>query len=115
MKVVVIGGSGLIGSNLVGMLREKGVEVIAASPSTGVNAVTGEPLLPHVIGSRPEHRLRAGEIEQAHVGERNEQKRIIWLLRPWHDFRVICHLRQILSLLICIVNKMDHDELVVMS
>ena len=52
MKVVVIGGSGLIGSNLVGMLREKGAEVIAASPSTGVNAVTGEGLAEVLAGAQ---------------------------------------------------------------
>jgi uncharacterized protein YbjT (DUF2867 family) len=44
MKIVVIGGSGLIGSKLVNMLRERGHEVVAASPSTGVNTVTGEGL-----------------------------------------------------------------------
>ena len=44
MKIVVIGGSGLIGRKLVEMLREKDAEVVAASPSTGVNAVTGEGL-----------------------------------------------------------------------
>lgn len=44
MKIVVIGGSGLIGKKLVGNLRQKGHEVVAASPSTGVNAVTGEGL-----------------------------------------------------------------------
>jgi uncharacterized protein YbjT (DUF2867 family) len=44
MKIVVIGGSGLIGSKLVTILRGKGHEVIAASPSTGVNTLTGEGL-----------------------------------------------------------------------
>lgn len=52
MKIVVIGGSGLIGSNLVGMLREKGAEVIAASPSTGVNTVTGEGLAQVLAGAQ---------------------------------------------------------------
>jgi nucleoside-diphosphate-sugar epimerase len=42
MKIVVIGGSGLIGKKLVKVLRERGHEVVAASPSSGVNAVTGE-------------------------------------------------------------------------
>jgi uncharacterized protein YbjT (DUF2867 family) len=42
MKIVVIGGSGLIGSKLVGKLRASGHEVIAASPNSGVNTVTGE-------------------------------------------------------------------------
>ena len=44
MKIVVIGGSGLIGSKLVDILRGEGHEVIAASPSTGVNSLTGEGL-----------------------------------------------------------------------
>lgn len=44
MKIVVIGGSGLIGKKLVGLLRERGHEVIPASPSSGVNAVTGQGL-----------------------------------------------------------------------
>ena len=44
MKIVVIGGSGFIGSKLVPRLREKGHEAIAASPNSGVNTVTGEGL-----------------------------------------------------------------------
>ncbi|HKA22786.1 MAG TPA: SDR family oxidoreductase [Blastocatellia bacterium] len=41
MKIVVIGGSGLIGKKLVTSLHERGHEAVAASPSSGVNAVTG--------------------------------------------------------------------------
>ena len=44
MKIVVIGGSGLIGSNLVNKLRQLGHEVIAGSPATGINTITGEGL-----------------------------------------------------------------------
>lgn len=44
MKIVVIGGTGLIGSKLVGKLAAKGHEAIAASPNTGVNTLTGEGL-----------------------------------------------------------------------
>src|SRR6201997_2018557 len=44
MRIVVIGGTGLIGSRLVNWLREHGHEAIAASPSSGVNTVTGEGL-----------------------------------------------------------------------
>lgn len=44
MKIVVIGGGGLIGKKLVTKLRERGHEVVAASPSSGVNALTGEGL-----------------------------------------------------------------------
>jgi uncharacterized protein YbjT (DUF2867 family) len=44
MKIVVIGGTGLIGSKLVNKLREQGHEAVAAAPSTGVNTLTGEGL-----------------------------------------------------------------------
>jgi uncharacterized protein YbjT (DUF2867 family) len=44
MKIVVIGGTGLIGSKLVNKLREQGHEAVAASPNSGVNSVTGEGL-----------------------------------------------------------------------
>ena len=44
MKIVVIGGTGLIGSKLVTKLREHGHEAVAASPNTGVNSITGEGL-----------------------------------------------------------------------
>src|SRR4249920_2248613 len=44
MKIVVIGGTGLIGSKTVAILRQGGHEVIAASPDTGVNTITGEGL-----------------------------------------------------------------------
>jgi uncharacterized protein YbjT (DUF2867 family) len=51
MKIVVIGGSGLIGSKLVIKLREGGHEAIAASPNSGVNAVTGEGLAEALKGA----------------------------------------------------------------
>ena len=44
MKIVVIGGTGLIGSKLVKKLREGGHEAVAAAPSSGVNSITGEGL-----------------------------------------------------------------------
>lgn len=44
MKVVVIGGTGLIGSKVVGKLTEHGHEAVAAAPNTGVNTLTGEGL-----------------------------------------------------------------------
>src|SRR5436189_4590833 len=44
MKIVVIGGSGLIGAKVVSNLRQRGHEVVAASPSSGVNTLTGEGL-----------------------------------------------------------------------
>jgi len=44
MKIVVIGGTGRIGSKLVNKLREHGHEAVAAAPNTGVNTITGEGL-----------------------------------------------------------------------
>lgn len=44
MKLVIIGGTGLIGSKLVAILREQGHDAVAASPETGVNTLTGEGL-----------------------------------------------------------------------
>jgi uncharacterized protein YbjT (DUF2867 family) len=44
MKIVVIGGTGLIGSKVVANLRQQGHQVIAASPATGINTITGEGL-----------------------------------------------------------------------
>lgn len=52
IKVVVIGGTGLIGSKLVANLRHLGHEVIAASPSSGINAVTGEGLAAALAGAQ---------------------------------------------------------------
>lgn len=52
MKVVVIGGSGLIGSNVVNRLRLNGHETLAASPSTGVNTVTGQGLAQVLAGAQ---------------------------------------------------------------
>ena len=52
MKIVVIGGSGLIGTKLVNNLRRLGHEVVAASPSRGVNAVTGEGLAEALEGAQ---------------------------------------------------------------
>jgi uncharacterized protein YbjT (DUF2867 family) len=51
MKIVVIGGSGLIGSKLVSRLRERGHETIAASPASGVNTLTGQGLAAAVAGA----------------------------------------------------------------
>ncbi len=51
MKIVVIGGSGLIGSRVVTKLREQGHEALAASPNSGVNSVTGEGLAEALKGA----------------------------------------------------------------
>jgi uncharacterized protein YbjT (DUF2867 family) len=52
MKIVVIGGSGLIGKKVVTNLRQRGDEVLAASPSSGVNTVTGEGLAQALAGAQ---------------------------------------------------------------
>jgi uncharacterized protein YbjT (DUF2867 family) len=51
MKIVVIGGSGLIGSQLVDRLRNCGNDVLAASPNTGVNTLSGEGLAEALVGA----------------------------------------------------------------
>src|ERR1700720_4331170 len=51
MKIVVIGGTVLIGSKLVGKLREQGHEAVAASPNSGVNSITGEGLAAALKGA----------------------------------------------------------------
>jgi uncharacterized protein YbjT (DUF2867 family) len=51
MKIVVIGGTGLIGSKLVADLREQGHEAVAASPRLGINTITGEGLGPALEGA----------------------------------------------------------------
>src|SRR5499433_3322906 len=52
MKIVVIGGTGLIGSKAVPILRQGGHEVVAASPKTGVNSITGEGLTEAMAGTQ---------------------------------------------------------------
>ena len=52
MKIVVIGGSGLIGTKLVKLLRERGDEALPASPSSGVNTITGEGLAKALAGAQ---------------------------------------------------------------
>ena len=44
MKIVVTGGTGLIAGKLVALLRQRGQEVLSASPNSGVNTLTGERL-----------------------------------------------------------------------
>src|SRR5690242_18272817 len=52
MKIIAIGGSGLIGKKVVTNLRQRGHEVVAASPSSGVNTVTGEGLAQALAGAQ---------------------------------------------------------------
>jgi len=51
MKIVVVGGTGLIGGKVVGLLRGKGYDVLAASPNTGVNTITREGLAEALSGA----------------------------------------------------------------
>lgn len=51
MKIVVIGGTGLIGSKVVALLRQAGHEAVAAAPSTGVDTITGEGLNAALAGA----------------------------------------------------------------
>src|SRR5690349_3181359 len=52
MKIVVIGGTGLIGSKTVAILRQRGHEAVIASPNTGVNTITGEGLKQAMAGTQ---------------------------------------------------------------
>jgi uncharacterized protein YbjT (DUF2867 family) len=52
MKIVVIGGTGLIGSKTVAILRQGGHEVLAASPKSGINTITGEGLKDALAGAQ---------------------------------------------------------------
>jgi uncharacterized protein YbjT (DUF2867 family) len=52
MKIVVIGGTGLIGSKVVAKLKQRGHEAIAAAPNTGVNTITGEGLADALAGAQ---------------------------------------------------------------
>ena len=52
MKIVVIGGTGLIGSKTVAILQEGGHEVVAASPKSGINSITGEGLKEAMAGAQ---------------------------------------------------------------
>jgi len=52
MKIIVGGGTGLIGTKVVKNLRDKGHEVVAASPSKGINSVTGEGLAAALVGAQ---------------------------------------------------------------
>jgi uncharacterized protein YbjT (DUF2867 family) len=52
MRIVVIGGTGLIGSKTVAILRQGGHEVVAASPKSGVNSITGEGLKEAMVGAQ---------------------------------------------------------------
>lgn len=52
MKIVVVGGTGLIGSKLVAKLREQGHEAVAAAPTTGVDTLTGEGLAEALAGAQ---------------------------------------------------------------
>jgi uncharacterized protein YbjT (DUF2867 family) len=52
MRIVVIGGTGLIGSKTVGVLRQGGHEVVAASPQSGINSITGAGLKEAIAGAR---------------------------------------------------------------
>src|SRR6201988_631263 len=52
MKIVVIGGTGLIGSKTVAILQQRGHEVVAGSPKSGVNSITGEGLKAAMAGAQ---------------------------------------------------------------
>ena len=74
MKVVVIGGTGLIGSKLVTWLREQGHEAVAASPKSGVNTLTGEGLAEVLKGASVVVECRTNPVGRVRTGhEASEQ------------------------------------------
>lgn len=84
MKIVVIGGTGLIGSKVVEKLKHTGHEAIAAAPNTGVNTITGEGLADALAGaprespdcqSESEGGMRQIDLECGCVGERTRRRR----------------------------------------
>jgi glutamate dehydrogenase/leucine dehydrogenase len=82
MKIVVIGGTGLIGSKTVAILRQGGHEVVAASPRSGINTITGEGLKealkaigdPRKVVSDPEARYWGGRVEERSLVPLNEAR-----------------------------------------
>lgn len=52
MKIVVIGGTGLIGKKLIPLLRQRGHDAVPASPGTGVNTLTGQGLAEALQGAQ---------------------------------------------------------------
>jgi nucleoside-diphosphate-sugar epimerase len=74
MKVVVIGGSGPIGSKVVARLAEQGHEAIAASPKSGVNTLTGQG---RYFGVRLQERVRLPSVDALTLGPRFDD----WLLQ----------------------------------
>jgi uncharacterized protein YbjT (DUF2867 family) len=68
MKIVVIGGTGLIGSKTVAILRQGGREVVAASPNSGINTITGEGLKEAMAGTQVVIDLAKGTSNNAAFG-----------------------------------------------
>jgi uncharacterized protein YbjT (DUF2867 family) len=84
MKVVAIGGSGLIGSKVVARLAEHGHEAIASSPKSGVNTLTGQGLAEvlagaqaRYFGARLQERVRLPSVDALTLGPRFDD----WLLQ----------------------------------
>jgi uncharacterized protein YbjT (DUF2867 family) len=94
MKIVVIGGSGLIGSKLVSKLTNKGHEAIAASPSSGVNTITGQGLAEILEGSSVVVDVsNSPSFDDAPVMEFfKHQRRICWRMKglPTCDITLPC-------------------------
>ena len=70
MKIVVIGGTGLIGSKVIEKLKQNGHEAIAAAPNTGVNTITGEGLKEAMAGAqemRPDIERRVRNRRTSHA------------------------------------------------
>ena len=75
MKIVVIGGTGLIGSNIVNRLRHHGHETVAASPRTGVNTITGQGLAEALAGGSD--RFPLDELARKFLAARKDKREVI--------------------------------------
>jgi nucleoside-diphosphate-sugar epimerase len=98
MKIVVIGGTGLIGSKVVANLKQKGHEALAAAPNTGVNTFTGEGAVgdPRKVVSDPEARYYGGRVEERSLvplGEARLDQRLRRMAPPLTGSSLIPHPR----------------------
>ena len=79
MKIVVIGGTGLIGSKTVAILRQGGHEVVAASPQNGIDSITGEGHKEVMAGAEVVHL----GVADHHRAEARKQGHAACLHRAW--------------------------------
>ena len=77
MKIIVIGGTGRIGSSVVTKLRESGFEAVAASPNSGVDTLTGEGLAGRYLGARDDPRSVIADPRSRHFGAELDDQTLV--------------------------------------